>query len=197
MTGNTKAGKLDRRVRRTYQQLEDALVQLLMEKPFDQITVQELCDQAMIRRTTFYQHFRDKQDFVERYVKDKRWEFSAWIAAENPPEDFGEHFLFLCARVLDYMRSHEAIEKTVMKTGVRGVRMLESFLRGSVDEMVERLNAHETQKGEGGEAVPILAEFYVGGLLAALRWWYANDKPCTDEELLRYLRGIVERRRKP
>lgn len=56
------AGKTDRRVRRTRAALGDALVQLATEHPFDEITVQQILDRAGVARSTFYEHFRDKND---------------------------------------------------------------------------------------------------------------------------------------
>ncbi len=60
--GNAKAAKVDRRIRRTRDTLGDALVQLIQEKPFDEITVQDVLDRACVGRTTFYTHYRDKDD---------------------------------------------------------------------------------------------------------------------------------------
>lgn len=52
----------DRRVQRTRDRLGDALVELLVEKPFDDITVQAVLDRAGVSRSTFYSHFKDKND---------------------------------------------------------------------------------------------------------------------------------------
>src|SRR3954467_14080767 len=54
--------KEDRRVRRTRDRLGAALVELLVQKPFDKITVQDVLDRAGVSRATFYSHFRDKND---------------------------------------------------------------------------------------------------------------------------------------
>ena len=193
MTETRENGKIDRRIQRTYQQLTDALLHLLSKKDWNQITVKELCDEAVIRRTTFYQHFRDIRDFL-RWRKDERLkEFSAYIGVDHPPQDPGEHFVLLSTRVIDYLNQHPEFEKVVMELGTRGLRELETFLRLCADEVVARLNERDGQKQENGtHAIPILTEFYVGGLQAALRWWYANGKPCTQEELIQYLRRIVE-----
>ena len=51
--------KLDRRVRRTREQLKRALTQLLLEKPVREITVRELTDRADVNRGTFYAHYTD------------------------------------------------------------------------------------------------------------------------------------------
>ena len=56
--------KPDERIRRTHQRLGSALVELILEKPIDDITVQEVLDHASVGRSTFYLHFRDKNDLL-------------------------------------------------------------------------------------------------------------------------------------
>ena len=52
--------KLELRIQKTYLALHNALTELLYERRFDDVTVNLLCERAMIRRTTFYKHFADK-----------------------------------------------------------------------------------------------------------------------------------------
>ena len=56
--------KIDVRVRRTRDALGDALVDLMQEKPFDSITVQDVLDRAQVGRSTFYSHYSDKNDLL-------------------------------------------------------------------------------------------------------------------------------------
>src|SRR6185295_12848109 len=56
--------KTDARVRRTRDALGGALVELMHEKPFDTITVQDVLDRAHVGRSTFYSHFSDKDDLL-------------------------------------------------------------------------------------------------------------------------------------
>src|SRR5438445_130905 len=56
------AAKVDRRILRTRDTLGDALVELMQEKAFDEITVQEVLDRAGVGRSTFYAHYRDKEN---------------------------------------------------------------------------------------------------------------------------------------
>lgn len=56
--------KQDLRYIRTNQLLCNAFKDLLEKKKFDDITIQELCNHALIRRATFYTHFIDKYDFL-------------------------------------------------------------------------------------------------------------------------------------
>src|SRR5258708_14888765 len=54
--------KLDRRTVRTRNLLGDALIELIQEKPFDSVTVQDVLDRAGVGRSTFYVHYKDKDD---------------------------------------------------------------------------------------------------------------------------------------
>lgn len=58
----------DLRVEKTEKALLDALFETLRTKEFNQITVQDLCDRAMVRRSTFYRHYSDKYDLLNQVL---------------------------------------------------------------------------------------------------------------------------------
>ena len=62
--------KEDQRVQRTRDQLGDALISLLVPKSFDDITVQDVLDRAGVSRSTFYAHYRDKNDLFLSDAED-------------------------------------------------------------------------------------------------------------------------------
>jgi len=59
---------LDLRIRRTHKLLFDALTLLLSEKSFDNITITDICEKAMVHRTTFYKHFEDKYHLLDSLI---------------------------------------------------------------------------------------------------------------------------------
>jgi AcrR family transcriptional regulator len=63
--------KLDPRIRRTRQMLRTALVSLLDEKPFDEISVQDISERSTVNRATFYDHYTDKSALVEDLVRQQ------------------------------------------------------------------------------------------------------------------------------
>jgi AcrR family transcriptional regulator len=54
----------DRRVRRTRRQLRDALVSMILERGWDEVSVQDVCARADVGRSTFYVHFADKEELL-------------------------------------------------------------------------------------------------------------------------------------
>jgi AcrR family transcriptional regulator len=57
-------------VRRTRKLLQDAFVELLAEKRFEAITVQDIAARSTVNRTTFYAHFVDKYDLFAQFSRE-------------------------------------------------------------------------------------------------------------------------------
>ncbi len=97
--------KKDLRVQKTYSALMAAFEALMAEETFDDITVNELCARALIRRPTFYSHFEDKYDFLRFYLNEIQWqiESEADAATDSPVEHFeilSEHIFASSSRRL-------------------------------------------------------------------------------------------------
>ena len=87
--------KLDLRIQKTYLALSGALLAAMGEKTFEAIRVNELCDRAMVRKSTFYKHFGDKYELLAFVVRQGlRW-FDAQIGKEtvdmNPVDSNAEY----------------------------------------------------------------------------------------------------------
>src|SRR2546429_7962425 len=62
----------DRRVQRTRQLLQDALISMMIEKGYEATTVQDIIDRANVGRATFYAHFADKETLLTSRLEDLR-----------------------------------------------------------------------------------------------------------------------------
>src|SRR5204863_8154645 len=62
----------DRRVQRTRQLLQDALISMMIEKGYEATTVQDIIDRADVGRATFYAHFADKRTLLTSRIEDLR-----------------------------------------------------------------------------------------------------------------------------
>ena len=59
----------DIRVQKTIKTIEDVFLNLIKEKTFTDITIKDICDEAMISRSTFYSHYKDKYDLLEHFFE--------------------------------------------------------------------------------------------------------------------------------
>ncbi len=83
-----KMNSNDLRVKKTQRALMDTFLELLKMKSFNQITIQGLCEHAMVRRSTFYKHYNDKYDLLDQvlnqFFKSLHESHSSNLAVKQP-----------------------------------------------------------------------------------------------------------------
>ena len=101
MKNDKQRRKPDKRIRRTRSQLSNALVALMLEKSIDKITVQEVLDRATVGRSTFYLHFRGKDDLFLCVLEDglEMWS-TALLRKQEKSNRIAPVAEFLCMSVV-------------------------------------------------------------------------------------------------
>ncbi|MCC3375576.1 TetR/AcrR family transcriptional regulator [Cohnella sp. REN36] len=175
------ASKADLRVKRTRKLLSESLMDLLAERPFNSITVNEICARAMVHRTTFYKHFEDKIQLLAYGCLEMSKQY-----AELSVED----------RI---RRPHQMIQKLGHLQQYRGLiqavndnAALKSVLQHQGAEML-KTDLLELQKEGRPFAVPIeiIAEFYSASVTGLGGWWILNDMPVSAEQMDEYLARLI------
>ena len=158
--------KNDLRVQKTYRALMAAFETLMAEETFDDITVNELCARALIRRPTFYSHFEDKYDFLRFYLNEIQWqiESEADAATDSPVEHFQRSWRALIAFIDERPALFEIISEHVFASSSRRVR------------------AYCGAVTDSPELADTLATFTVGGLIQNLKRYLTE--PNLDPDAL-------------
>jgi AcrR family transcriptional regulator len=178
-----KNDNIDRRVQRTRQLLNEALMALIVEKGYDAITVQNLIDRANLGRSTFYAHYQDKDDLLlsgmEEVVHSLIW------GAENSPEEEGkrESRRILSTRPI-FRHAQEQYELHKAIVGGRGIdliiKTIQDHLSSHIQEQIERL----LPDGQTPSVPPlVMANYLAGSLMTLLTWWLDNDMPYPPERM--------------
>lgn len=183
MTQTIRRSKEDLRQKRTRHLLVQALVALLEEQSFSSLSVVDICQRAMVHRTTFYAHFEDKQALLHYTIESILQEFE--ISAASPslsPHDF---FLAVAHSALVFLSQHRSLFQVGLGTQDHfGALALESTLS-------QRMSQHLTQpsfQGILGDLNPeITAHFYAGVMASLVYWWVEHNMPVTEEVLVRHL----------
>lgn len=175
---SVKIKKGDRRANRTRQLLSQALVELIQEKHYDAITVQNVIDRANVGRSTFYSHYRDKEDLfrsdweglLEGVVQLVRWENIRGGRVVPVLELFRhvQEFQVFC-RGLARSRKMDS----VYKSGI-------GYLTKGFEKSLTSLLADKPKA-----AVPpsILANHLSSSIFSLLTWWLDNNMPYPPERM--------------
>lgn len=174
---------LDRRVRRSRRLLADALLELIVEKGYDAVTVQEIADRADLNRATFYLHFDGKEDLLVAGLEERFDELVATmdgVAAGEPVWENPAHDLLLFRHVAENAGVYKAL------IGDRGLGWVMHRVIGYIAREVERELAQDVPTGIRIDApLPVIAHFTAGALFGLIAWWLANDLPYSPEEMAR------------
>jgi AcrR family transcriptional regulator len=177
MSGNVKSAKrTDRRVRRTRDTLGDALVELMHEKPFDDITVQEVLDRAGVGRSTFYEHYRDKDDLFLSDVEDFFKMFSTVLTRKGASPQRLAPVAELFAHVGEAREFYLAMKAAGKLTDV------EALGRGLFARSFEE---RFRMAGVALEAAELAAQAHAlaGSLFALLDWWIDRGMKGDPKEM--------------
>ena len=138
--------KTDLRIRKTYKALCDAFVTILEKKRFDDLTVNELCDEATIRRATFYKHFADKHDFFSFFIRQKQDQFISQAKEETPPNGIYAYTLYLTQRSILYFKEHESLIQNILKSDM-SASPLDIFNEEIHSNILSNLKEHQQRGG--------------------------------------------------
>jgi len=174
--------KTDRRVQRTRELLERALIELIGERGYDAITIQDIVDRANVGRTTFYVHYRSKEKlFMSCHAAlVSKFHFGRLhpvfrdelLSPEAPPGMISAYQHLLDARVLLYP----------IFQGKDGPLILRRIRDRSAREIKASLCAAFAE-GESTIAFDVLANYLAGAQITLIQWWLEKRQPHTPEIL--------------
>ncbi len=165
-------------MRQTRDALGDALVAIMHEKPFDDITVQHVLDRAGVGRSTFYTHFRDKDDLflsdVEDFLEGMAFALSRQSERSNRVAPVREMFV----HIADW---HEFSKALVAAGKFRDFLELGQgyFARGIEQRLAELPRAGAIPPAQRA----VLAQMFAGAMLALMTWWMNHNRPATPEQM--------------
>ncbi|GHF98487.1 TetR family transcriptional regulator [Streptomyces hydrogenans] len=179
----------DRRVRRTRAALRQALVELVLDKGFHAVTVEEITERADVGRATFYAHYRDKEDLLVGVVRDLAEDRERLLPAVR--QAHAEGFTGLPVK---YIFEHAEQEKPVYQVILRGEgdgRALREF----TDLIRTHAEAAFRARVEQLAVTPripldIVARAWTGELIGLLTWWVENDTGYGAAEITAHLRDL-------
>ena len=197
---------MDLRVERTYRSLTSEFMRLMTQKSFEDISVAELCEGAMIRRTTFYKHFADKNEFLIFFMREVRDDFARQIEHKsNEDEDAIENSVSMLRQMLKFLSAHGDLvdnalssQSAPMLLDAMGDVMMVDMTRRLKEEAEKHdasLNSPGQTTGFGTRDPEMLATFVTGGLVKMLRAWCEAGRPVEMEQRMvdtvRAARGML------
>lgn len=174
--------KADRRLQRTRELLQKALIELISERGYDAITIQDIVDRANVGRTTFYLHYSSKDEL-----------FVGCHEAIVSESHFGPHYPYSREELLSpdappgmtsaYQHLKDAWARLYpIFQGKDGPLILRRIRDRSAQEIEANLRA---AFAEADSTIPldVLANYLAGAQIALVQWWLEKHRPQTPENM--------------
>ena len=181
----------DRRTQKTRTALSAALISLMNEKSYDSISVQEILDRADIGRSTFYTHYRDKNELLIDGLQGLR-EFlqNAQKTAASTSTHSYEKVIGFSLAMFEHAHDH----KDVFFSLVDGQGW--STVLRNLEEIIVQLMKEEARplyNNTSASAIPfdLLIDFLGAIFTSVITWWFHNKKLINPKEINILFRALV------
>lgn len=172
----------DRRVQRTRQLLERALLELIEEHTYESITVQQITDRANMGRATFYLHYPDKEQLLSSILLKLQEDLAQRLEPLRPPDLLTEEQT-VSEKVFEHVGHYRHLYQVLLSE--RGAALAKKQLMDYVTQQAERLVVNQLLEMASEPAVPasFLATYLSGTLYTAISWWLTHQSQKTPEEM--------------
>ena len=172
----------DPRVLRSRRMLVDALARLLIQKPFDDISIQEIADEATLNRATFYLHYPDKNSLLQAMAATRFRNLAERRGLSFTDCDEGLRAIVL--GVCDYLSETTPCSSQLAKLPLEGsiIPVVEGIFRDGAA-------SHPVKPGVDPK---LLATTVAWAIFGAARSWLETSDRISAEEMAEKIEVMVK-----
>ncbi|MEH7309051.1 TetR/AcrR family transcriptional regulator [Neobacillus drentensis] len=177
--------KVDRRILKSQEAIKKAVIELMAEKKFDDITIQDISDRANVSRGTIYLHYLDKFDLLEKLIEEHINELREMCesAAELDYKDANLPWF-------EYLKSNYLFFSTMLAS--KGAPSFRSkFVEFLIEEFKDEVNI--TKGRNQGLNEDVVLQFIVTSYAGIVEWWITNEMPYPPHEMAEQVGILLER----
>lgn len=185
--------KLDLRVKRTNKYIIEAFIRLVEEKGFEQVTVQNIADEAMINRATFYAHYKDKQDLYEKIFDLAVESFTAILDFEDFVQGNRIKIRKIEAAMTElflHIQNNRSFYLTIMDASA--IEIIRKKLGLIFTERYQEIFS-TLRITEGDIEVPLdfIIDYMTSIFVGTLHWWLTAETTMTPDHLAKLVIKLV------
>ncbi|MCA1295186.1 TetR/AcrR family transcriptional regulator [Paenibacillus sp. alder61] len=174
--------KTDLRILRTKQSIRKAFYELIQEKGYEAITIQDIADRAMINRNTFYLHYQNKPNLLDTCINELLNELKDAVIL--CPISINSFSISMLETVMQTVLEHISRNITFYYAMLIEENRIYQF-RAKMESIIkDKLNEGWNPKENAPVAISkeLLLEYLVSAFMGIVIWWIKNDQPLPANE---------------
>lgn len=168
--------KEDRRIQKTKAAISAALFDLLEEKDFDQISINDIADRANVNRGTIYFHYADKSDLLDKIIEDRLEDLRAVCSPihwDSTEKELKHYF----TAVYQFFEDNYRFFSVMTKRG--GTSRFQDRFKQLILQEMTRIPVASTK--DSNEI--FFLQFRVSALVGVVEWWIKEDHSLSVKEM--------------
>ncbi|MBQ1550846.1 MAG: TetR/AcrR family transcriptional regulator [Bacilli bacterium] len=176
--------KTDLRIVKTKNSLYYALIELLKEKTFEEIKVSNICEKALINRSTFYSHYNDKYELFVDLINTLKDSLKTELK-EIEEDNLKDYYLKMIKVFLNHIEGKEDIYKSIL------VNNRSSIIIDMIYDTIKEDINERTNNNDKGVPNDVFTSYYLGGVVNIVIEWFKNNKKYSKEQMIEYLDKLM------
>ena len=178
--------KKDLRIIKTQKELFNSLERLLKSKAFEDIKVSDICNEALINRSTFYDHYEDKYELLVDFINSKKELIMEELKANTNLLNTKAYYMEMIKILLIQLDNQKDLYISILKYNKNSIVM--DIIIDVVTKDVENRIENDINNSIPSE---IITKFYIGAVANIGMEYLKNNTKYTREEMFRYINSLV------
>jgi AcrR family transcriptional regulator len=172
-----KQDKQDRRSLRTRHLVQGAMMELLLEKRYEAITVRDILERAGIGSSTFYAHYFDKEDVQTSLIEHMLEQLTQQLSQRTAEQEIVPS-LALFQHIQEHAQHFQALVRGHAEEKVWEV--VQTTLSRTIEQALASISV---EKHPPAVPLPVVAQYLAGAYLNLLKWWIKAEMPYSPERM--------------
>lgn len=180
--------KQDLRIVKTRKALYRAFEELMKNKSFEQIKVSDICNEALINRSTFYDHYADKYDLLEEYINSLKDSFTEEMTKEGSIEkNTKKYYIEIIRHLLNHIEKKKDTYISIM------INNRNSITNDILYDILNKAIINQINDNVISEKIPneIITRFYIGGVTNICFEWLMYGNKYSKEDIINYIDLLI------
>ena len=176
----------DLRVIKTKKALFDSLTTLLKKNSFEDIKVSDICSEALVNRSTFYDHYQDKYELLVSYINSQRNILESALNENEHIINTKEYYIKLIKILLSHIEKEKSIYHSILLHNQNSI-LMDIF----IDVIVKDVEKRITKSTHNEVATKIITRFYVGAVVNVCMYWLKNNNQYSKDEIIKNISYLI------
>ncbi len=184
-----KEKKVDLRIIKTKNLLYTTLISLLKDYTFEEIKVSDICNKALINRSTFYAHYTDKYELLASCIQDIKEELAEKLRSNKNISNTKEYYMEMLRLFLTHIDENRELFSSIIINNKNSI-IMDIFYATINSDLTKRLKEEEN-KSDLNVPEEIITDFYIGAVVNVAMKWLTDYQKYTKENLIQFLDLLI------